>query len=372
MVKIISLVENHTECGCRTAHALSLYIETPNHRLLFDVGSDDTFIENANRLGVDLKTIDTVIISHGHRDHGGALPLLLEINTSAKVYILRQAFAPHYSHRASGVANIGLDPALMDNKRVVLLDGDYKIDSELTLFKSSDNSLYPSGANASLYQGDTPDKFEHEQNLIIHTAEPVLIMGCGHNGVVNILNRAKEYSPRVCVGGFHLTNPSARRDEPKELIDKIIEHLKSLPDMEFYTCHCTGINVYNYMRSKMSNIHYLSCGQTINLGRKPQTEILLDKLSSSWDGSQLPHYPLSQPRFTMQKVVIPPKTRMERHNHSTMNLGYILEGELTITADDGTTATFREGEGAIEIVDKFHYGENCGDKDTVVVVISIQ
>lgn len=263
MARIVSLVENISKCGCRSAHALSLYVETQNHRLLFDVGCDDAFISNSEMLGVDLQSVDTVIISHGHRDHAGALALFLEVNTTAKVYIQRGAFAPHFSHRPTGISDIGLDRSLMDNERIVLLDGEYAIDDELTLFKVSDSSLCRSGANGSLYEGESPDRFDHEQNLVIHCDPSLLIMGCGHNGVVNIMRRAEEFSPKVCVGGFHLTSPSAHRDEPRELIDSVVEHLQRYLDVKFYTCHCTGIEVYKYMSSQMENIEYLSCGDEI-------------------------------------------------------------------------------------------------------------
>ncbi len=269
MTKIISLVENTTQCGCRTAHGLSLYIETPRHRVLFDVGKDDTFLENANHLGIDIESVDIVIISHGHYDHGGALPLFLERNHEAKIYIQRQAFAPHFSHRPTGIGYIGLDTTLMDNPRVVLLDGDYTIDDELQLFKVTESSECRSGANSTLYEGDHPDSFEHEQNLIICDTEPILIMGCGHNGIVNIMNRAEALSPKHCIGGFHLTNPSAQKDEPQALIDQIIERLQRYSDVEFYTCHCTGVNIYEYMRSKMPNIQYLACGDKLKLSNSP-------------------------------------------------------------------------------------------------------
>ena len=72
-MKITALVENTTNQGWRTVHGLSLYIETPGHKILFDVGPDDTLFANAERAGVDLAAVDTAIISHGHSDHGGAL-----------------------------------------------------------------------------------------------------------------------------------------------------------------------------------------------------------------------------------------------------------------------------------------------------------
>ncbi|MFI3283440.1 MAG: MBL fold metallo-hydrolase, partial [Rikenellaceae bacterium] len=152
MVKITSLVENTSLCGCKTAHGLSLYIETSRHKILFDVGGDDTFILNSKKLGVDLSAVDIIIISHGHRDHGGALGMALDLNDSAKVYIQRQAFAPHFSHRATGVGDIGLDTNLMNCDRVVLLTGEFDIDEELSLFKVADSSVCRSGANGSLYE----------------------------------------------------------------------------------------------------------------------------------------------------------------------------------------------------------------------------
>ncbi len=265
MIKIISLVENTSTCGCRTAHGLSLYIETLYHKILFDVGGDDTMAENAERLCIDLSRVDTIIISHGHRDHGGALARAMELSPRARVYIQRQAFEPHFSHRPAGVGDIGLDVSLMESERVTLLNGDYEIDDELKLFKVSDSSLCRSVANSTLYEGDHPDTFEHEQNLIIRGEKPVLVMGCSHNGVVNIMNCARKYSPEVCIGGFHLTNPSARRDEPQELIDEIIEHLAPYSSVEFYTCHCTGENVFNYMSRRMFNINYLACGDILRI-----------------------------------------------------------------------------------------------------------
>lgn len=100
-------------------------------------------------------------------------------------------------------------------------------------------------------------------------------------------------------------------------------------------------------------------------------ETLLNKATTSWDGARLESYPEGKPTFTMQKMTIPPHTKMDSHSHSIMQLGYILSGELTITSENGETVTFHTGEPAIEVVGKIHYGENRGDTDTVVLVVSI-
>ncbi|MFI3320955.1 MAG: MBL fold metallo-hydrolase [Rikenellaceae bacterium] len=266
-MQITNLVENNTLFGCKTSHGLSLHIALESENMLFDVSGDfEVLSGNAKKLGIDLKQVDRVIISHGHRDHGGALSQFLEINKKAKIYIQRRAFLDHFSHRPTGVAYIGLDKELMTHPQVEIVDGDYTINSSLELFTVKDNSHLASSANKSLFEGDRADNFEHEQNLVVREGNSVAVfIGCGHNGVVNIMNRAICYSPQMVIGGFHLTNPSAKRDEPKELLDKIIEELKCYKEIQFYTCHCTGLEVFDYLQKGMDNISYFYCGQKLEL-----------------------------------------------------------------------------------------------------------
>ncbi len=73
-MKIISLVENRTKSDCMAKHGLSLYIGNKGHiKFLFDLGPDNTLFDNAVRRNIDISKVDTVIVSHGHFDHGGAL-----------------------------------------------------------------------------------------------------------------------------------------------------------------------------------------------------------------------------------------------------------------------------------------------------------
>ena len=133
-MKAIMLVENQSVGECKAAHGLSLYIETPGHRLLFDLGPDHTLFENAGKMDINLEKVDTVIISHGHYDHGGALEEFLHMNSKARIYIQKKAFAPYYSIALGKARSIGLDPRLAADPRIILLEGDFKIDEELELF----------------------------------------------------------------------------------------------------------------------------------------------------------------------------------------------------------------------------------------------
>ena len=264
-MRILSLVENTAENGCRAKHGLSLYIETPQHRLLFDLGPDDTLFRNAETMDVDLTEVDTVIISHGHFDHGGALRRFLEVNGKAKVYVQAGAFEPHFNRVGPVKIPIGLDPALSDHPRVITVQGDRRIDEELLLFTVPEQKLLRSPMNDVLWGERRRDDFLHEQNLMIFGKSNVLVMGCGHAGIANILKKAEPYAPGVCVGGFHLFDPVLRRTAPKLLLDDIAGVLNASPDIMFYTCHCTGKKAYKYLGERVPKLSYLACGRSLTV-----------------------------------------------------------------------------------------------------------
>ena len=96
----------------------------------------------------------------------------------------------------------------------------------------------------------TQDDFTHEQNLVIkEDGQTVLICGCSHNGIINILDRYYELFknyPDVVIGGFHLML-AEYSDEDFANIRAIAEELKKIP-AKFYTGHCTGPIAYPVLK----------------------------------------------------------------------------------------------------------------------------
>lgn len=112
-MKIYTLMENTAASEEFVAsHGLSFYIETKNHRILFDMGPDGRFLENADRLGVDISKVDLAILSHGHYDHGGGLAAFLEANSTALVHIQKKPsanFLPTMGTEHSGISDFRKD-----------------------------------------------------------------------------------------------------------------------------------------------------------------------------------------------------------------------------------------------------------------------
>lgn len=264
-MKITALVENQTKCELEAKHGLSLYIETQKHKILFDLGPDNTLFSNAKARGIDLSKVDTVIISHGHMDHGGALSRFFQINSTAKVYVQRKAFEPHYSRVGFLKVGIGINSDLKSHPQIVLVEGDCQIDNELSLFTVSRIDKCYSKANDALYEKDQRDNFSHEHNLIIRENQTALIMGCGHAGIVNIMEKAEDYYPQLCVGGYHLFNPLTKKTVSTTLLNEIAKELQKYSDTQFYTCHCTGMDAFEYLSPQISNLFYLSCGETVEV-----------------------------------------------------------------------------------------------------------
>ncbi len=254
-MKITTLIENTTNDPQLTAeHGLSLYIETKRHRILFDTGQSGVFADNAQKLGVDLKNIDFAVISHGHYDHGGGMARFLKENETAPIYINRHAFGDYYN----GVEKyIGLDPTLATRQDRLVLTGDaLKIAEGVELFTCNDRALIHKVDSAGLLKRNgeqlVADDFAHEQYLLLEEeGRKVLISGCSHKGVLNVMDWVK---PDVLVGGFHFSKME------QSALDAAAEELRQYP-CTYYTCHCTGKAQFRYLCGKMGGqLRYLATG----------------------------------------------------------------------------------------------------------------
>jgi len=289
-MKISILMEN-TACSdsfC-SEHGLSIYIEACGHKLLFDTGASGAFADNAEKMGIDLAGVDTAVLSHGHYDHGGGLRRFLEINSRAEICMNPHAFEGHYN--GSG-KYIGLDQELKDSGRLVFADRACSLfDAERSAGDGAGEGLccpgsegtgpacgsavlYPSGGYELKYPVDSsgltverggsfiPEDFIHEQYLLIEeNNKRVLISGCSHRGILNIMNR---FSPDVLIGGFHFMEIPAEGGGAARLEQAARELMQY--ETQYFTGHCTGLAQFGLLKQIMGDrLTYISTGMSFEI-----------------------------------------------------------------------------------------------------------
>ncbi|MFI3236670.1 MAG: MBL fold metallo-hydrolase [Lachnospiraceae bacterium] len=263
-MKLTVLMEN-TTCnpGMLTEHGLSLYIEVNGHRILFDTGQSNAFVKNAAALGIDLQAVDIAILSHAHYDHSGGYRKFMELNEDARIYVNEHASGRYFS---SPTREIGMGTALDVEGRVVLTRDVCDLGDGLMLCTCNDRKpKYEPNAYGlfKLEDGELQeDDFLHEQYLLIQEeGKEILISGCSHKGILNI---TEWFKPDVLVGGFHFKKLDPQ-GEGKETLDEAAEALRAYKTT-YYTCHCTGVEQYEYMKQQMQEqVHYIKAGDVLEL-----------------------------------------------------------------------------------------------------------
>ena len=245
----------------QTEHGLSILLETEKHRILLDTGASNVFIRNAERLGIDLSTVDYVFISHGHSDHGGGLRFLMDINQRAQIIVSPDALNGKFFSMRGQIHSITTEWPHVSKERLILIDKSCDIADGIHIIAHiSQRHPMPKGNQHLFVQnvGDdyARDDFRHE--LALYT-EGLIFTGCAHNGLENIL-AACPFPVNTVVGGFHLLDAHETNDE----LTSLAMRLKAdYPQTQFYTSHCTGDNTFAILEAVMGGqLHAFSCGTT--------------------------------------------------------------------------------------------------------------
>ena len=256
-MKIVILMEDtRGEQDVYAEHGLSLYIETKHHKILADTGASDRTWENAKALGVDLADVDTVFLSHGHYDHTGGVLTFARSHPKARIYMQKTAAGAYYH----GERYIGMNREILELPGLQLLEGNLQIDRELEIFSGiSGRRYWPKGNEALSELADgrqIQDSFRHEQCLVIREGkETVLISGCAHNGILNILDRFEQLyhtCPDKVISGFHMAKKTPYTEEEIQMIQDTARQLCHYP-CRFYTGHCTGLEALERMKEIMGD-----------------------------------------------------------------------------------------------------------------------
>ncbi len=257
-MKIIVLSDNRTiNSELETEHGLCVYLETAKYKCLLDTGASDIFVRNAAKLNVDLSEVDYVFISHGHADHIGGLPFFLKLNSKAKIVMSENALSQTYYSVRNGLHRISIDFDVEKIKeRLVLVNKDAWFESDIHVFSVHElKNPLPQGNRTLLRDAGTgvePDDFNHEIVVTFGTENLFVFTGCGHKGLLNILDTLKSTTLkriRYVMGGFHLLDAkNGILFESEQEIENLAKSLiKDYPHTEFITGHCTGEIVFSVL-----------------------------------------------------------------------------------------------------------------------------
>lgn len=250
LTRITILVDNDVKDGLGLApeHGFSALIERGPDRILFDTGQGPALIHNARALGISLRPLNLVVLSHGHYDHTGGLYEVAFLGGPLRVVAhpgaLRQHFGQHDGE--AGPRSIGIP---FRRETIEEVGTTFHLTTE---FEEIASGIWFSGQVPRLYENSrdgrlltlkderlVPDSIEDDGSLVIETkAGPVLLLGCAHAGLQNILEHFRDklalQSIHAIIGGTHLGMLHPSRT------DAAIETFERYRVQCIATAHCTG------------------------------------------------------------------------------------------------------------------------------------
>ncbi|MBP2642705.1 MAG: metal dependent hydrolase [Firmicutes bacterium] len=263
----------------KTEHGLSMYFEVSGVKILFDTGKSGDFIDNAEKMDVNIKDIDIVIISHAHIDHSGGLIRFLEINKKAVVYAHSKVTEDYYIDLIYK-KNISMPLKVFEKykTRICFVNNDLLKVSHNIYLVSNFTNIYSLGKFSKNLlvkrQGNYyKDSFDHELAMVIDNNEKLIIISaCSHNGIDNMIETIIKHFPnksvQTIIGGFHLIEFPLLNflGEKKSNIIMLGKRLLGYNMDHVYTCHCTGNRELGILKECMGNkIEYFATGMQIEI-----------------------------------------------------------------------------------------------------------
>ncbi|MBK3517414.1 MBL fold metallo-hydrolase [Carboxylicivirga marina] len=270
-MRLTTLIDNkQSQKQLKCEHGLSFLLQTDELSILFDTGQSDKFLSNAQKLGIDLSTVDYVVLSHGHYDHTGGLPAFLNHNKKAKVIIHKKALKERFSSSTQMVKPNGItwvSELSQFANRVMFIENDVALTDSLFLLTNIQPKIGFEIVNERLVvkhgNSYTPDCFDDEMILVAKRQQnPIVLCGCAHTGIVNILHEIKQRKGfdtfDLVAGGLHLNG------NKHEQVQFVIDGLAPFNIKQWALNHCTGDVAFNsFLKAFPEQVMYCGSGKEI-------------------------------------------------------------------------------------------------------------
>ena len=261
-IRIRILVDNNVSTGLAEEHGFSALIEVSGNSILFDTGQGKALVPNAAILACDLRRVDTLILSHGHYDHVGAVSQVLQIAPTTRVFCHAGSLLTRYSIR-SGEAPRTISMPISEMKAILDLPA-YQVQ-----WLTAPRQIFPDvGVTGPIprthpwedtggpffldAEGRYPDPMVDDMALWVNTSRGLIILlGCCHSGLVNTVEHIRSASgvERVfgIIGGLHLVNAS------RERLTATCSALRTWDTDFVVPCHCTGDEAMAFLNNELGS-----------------------------------------------------------------------------------------------------------------------
>ena len=283
-MKLVFLSENSVVAdGLKGEHGTSVYVEKDNIKLLFDCGYFGVAGENAKKLGIDLSQVNVVAFSHNHVDHAGGFVFMKDRFAPDVQILVHQGFhvRKYWDHRfdpetdptaARNLEMVG--PAMplewfFTNGKFgmrVIADDLYKVSENIYLVgnfpvQRGIEAVFPASRMEMPTGEYVVDEFRDEQACVIRVKEGLIVLsGCAHNGIMNILETIRKHFPQEKVvavfGGTHLVPYNPRR------VEQTVKYFNESGIKYAGVCHCTGPAIADFADKVTS---YIKTGSGLTL-----------------------------------------------------------------------------------------------------------
>lgn len=270
-MRITTLSENTAgRLDMEAEWGLSILVETGKSRVLLDGGQGHAAVHNAQALGVDIRHLDAIVLSHGHRDHTGGLRWVLwksgptPVIGHPQVMVSRYAKLPNGSHQEVGMPypraelegmgarlQLGSEPVKLSDE--IMTTGEIPLNDE---YESVDSNLFLKEHREYL-----PDTIPDDQALMVQSEEGlVVVTGCAHRGLINTLRRARKLTGQdvyMAIGGAHLLHASEER------VLLTVAALQEMGVKRIGVSHCTGLPAAAIMSHQLGERFFFNMAGTV-------------------------------------------------------------------------------------------------------------
>ena len=287
-LKVTTLAENNNNNhpDLTKEFGFVVLIENGDDKLIFDTAKAGEFVNNAKKLGIDLSQVNKMVLSHAHYDHcGGVLEYYNTYGTDGKILYVKDSFFDladnKYAYDPVGVKldftdgtpgyfpvgiNFSAEDLKAKNVAIEYIDTDeMRIGDNITIFgnfKADEEDL--KAQNMLVKNSDNEyevDDFDEEVAVVIDTEQGLVILtGCSHTGILNIVNTIQERTGQkvyAVIGGFHLLSAT------EEVIQETIDRFKELDVEKIGLSHCTGPTATKMFMEQMPDKTFINDTGTV-------------------------------------------------------------------------------------------------------------